>query len=114
ENLIKTGASGYLTKVSAAEELCQAIREVRRGGRFYSPDVAKVLRDKDRMSHLPRRGQLTERETQVLQLIADGLPNKAIAAELGISIKTVEKHRQAVMSKLNIHEPAGLTRYAIS
>jgi DNA-binding NarL/FixJ family response regulator len=57
---------------------------------------------------------LTSRESEVLQLIAEGLPNKQIAGELGISIKTVEKHRQQVMNKLNIHDVAGLTRYAIS
>lgn len=112
--LIKAGAAGYLTKTSAAHDLCQAVREVRRGRQFYSSAVAQILKEKERTSRLPKGGQLTERETQVLQLIADGLPNKAIAAELGISIKTVEKHRQAVMSKLNIHEAAGLTRYAIA
>jgi DNA-binding NarL/FixJ family response regulator len=57
---------------------------------------------------------LTSRESEVLQLIAEGFSNKQIAAELGISIKTVEKHRQQVMNKLSIHDVAGLTRYAIS
>ena len=57
---------------------------------------------------------LTSRESEVLQLIAEGKPNKQIAADLCISIKTVEKHRQQLMNKLNIHEVAGLTRYAIS
>ena len=114
EEMIKIGAAGYLTKQSAAHELCHAVREVRRGRSFYSPAIAQVLREKERTSRLPRGGQLTQREEQVLQLIAEGFPNKAIAAELGISIKTVEKHRQAVMSKLNIHEAAGLTRYAIA
>jgi DNA-binding NarL/FixJ family response regulator len=63
---------------------------------------------------LKKNIELTSRESEVLQLIAEGLPNKQIAAELGISIKTVEKHRQQVMNKLNIHDVAGLTRYAIS
>ena len=114
EEMIKIGAAAYLTKQSAAHELCHAVREVRRGRSFYSPTIAQVLREKERTSRLPRGGQLTQREEQVLQLIAEGFPNKAIAVELGISIKTVEKHRQAVMSKLNIHEAAGLTRYAIA
>jgi DNA-binding NarL/FixJ family response regulator len=114
EKLIKAGAAGYLTKQSASHELCQAVREVRRGKTFFSPAIAQVLRQKERASRMPRGGLLTEREAQVLQLIAEGFPNKAIAAELGISIKTVEKHRQAVMGKLNIHEAAGLTRYAIA
>jgi DNA-binding NarL/FixJ family response regulator len=114
EKLIQSGAAGYLTKQSAAHDLCQAIREVRRGRPFWSDDVAKILRDKDRVEKLPGSSGPTEREIQVLQLIAEGFPNKGIAAKLGISIKTVEKHRQAVMNKLNIHEAAGLTRYAIS
>ena len=58
--------------------------------------------------------QLTSRETELLQLIAEGQANKQIASELGISIKTVEKHRQHLMEKLNIHDIAGLTRFAIS
>ena len=63
----------------------------------------------------PRKaGELTSREAEVLQLIAEGFSNKQIAAELSISIKTVEKHRQQVMNKLNIHDMAGLTRYAIT
>ena len=61
-----------------------------------------------------RSGKLTSREAEVLQLVAEGLANKQIAAELGISIKTVEKHRQQAMNKLNIHDIAGLTRYAMS
>ncbi len=63
---------------------------------------------------LKGKANLTPRETEVLKLIADGLPNKGIAVELGISIKTVEKHRQQVMNKLNIHEVAGLTRHAVA
>ena len=59
-------------------------------------------------------GELTTREAEVLQLIAEGFSNKQIAGELSISIKTVEKHRQQVMNKLNIHDVAGLTRYSIS
>ena len=62
----------------------------------------------------PRPGRLTSREAEVLQLVAEGLANKQIAAELSISIKTVEKHRQQAMNKLNIHDIAGLTRYAIA
>ena len=117
--LIDAGATGYLTKRSAANELVEAIRSVRRGNTFYSPEVAKRLRDRGRATFAAappakKRGELTEREAQVLQLIADGFSNKGIAAELGISVKTVEKQRQSVMNKLNIHESAGLTRFAIS
>jgi len=85
----------------------------------FSPAIAKRLRDQCREAFTtgfaPRKsGELTTREAEVLQLIAEGFSNKQIAAELNISIKTVEKHRQQVMNKLNIHDVAGLTRYAIS
>ena len=85
----------------------------------HRPAIAKRLRDQCREAFStgnPARktGELTSRESEVLQLIAEGFSNKQIAAELGISIKTVEKHRQQVMNKLNIHDVAGLTRYAIA
>jgi DNA-binding NarL/FixJ family response regulator len=114
----QAGAVGYLTKRSAADELTEAIRAVRRGRDFYSPEIAKRLRERGRTGseeQTPTKSsELTKREEQVLQLVADGYPNKGIASQLGISVKTVEKHRQAVMNKLNIHETAGLTRFALS
>jgi len=117
--LTQAGATGYLTKQAAGNDLAQAIRAVRRGKAFYSPDIAKRLQDRDSASptagQLPKKKRvLTDREREVLQLIAEGFSNKEIASELGISIKTEEKHRQAAMNKLDIHETAGLTRYAIS
>jgi len=117
--LMQAGACGYLIKQTAANDLLKAIREVQRGNTFFSPSIAKRLRDQCRVAFAtgqpPRKtGELTSREAEVLQLIAEGFSNKQIAAELGISIKTVEKHRQQVMNKLNIHDIAGLTRYAIS
>ena len=117
--LMQAGAAGYLIKQTAANDLLKAIREVYRGNAFFSPSIAKRLRDQCRDAFTtgqPARktGELTSREAEVLQLIAEGFSNKQIAAELGISIKTVEKHRQQVMNKLNIHDVAGLTRYAIS
>jgi DNA-binding NarL/FixJ family response regulator len=119
QQLTEVGASGYLIKQTAADDLLLAIREVHRGNAFFSPAIAKRLRDRCRQAFndgqpLRRNIVLTSREAEVLQLIAEGLPNKQIAGELGISIKTVEKHRQQVMNKLNIHDVAGLTRYAIS
>src|SRR6266436_4409404 len=119
EQLMRAGAAGYLIKQTAANDLLKAIREVYRGNAFFSPSIAKRLRDQSRESFTtgpPARksGELTSREAEVLQLIAEGLSNKQIAAKLGISIKTVEKHRQQVMNKLNIHDVAGLTRYAIA
>jgi DNA-binding NarL/FixJ family response regulator len=117
--LMDAGASGYLIKQTAANDLIRAIREVQRGNAFFSPTIAKRLRDQCREAFTtgmgPRKsGELTTREAEVLQLIAEGFSNKQIASELNISIKTVEKHRQQVMNKLNIHDVAGLTRYAIS
>jgi len=119
EQLTEAGAAGYLVKQTAANDLLKAIREVQRGNAFFSPAIAKRLRDQCReafSSGQPARKsiELTSREAEVLQLIAEGSSNKQIAAELAISIKTVEKHRQQVMNKLNIHDVAGLTRYAIS
>lgn len=113
------GAAGYLIKQTSAHFLAEAIREVCKGNTFFSPSVGKRLRHRNQKS-LDRRGRvkanafrLTSREVEVLQLIAEGEANKQIAAELGISIKTVEKHRDHLMQKLEIHDTAGLTRYAI-
>jgi DNA-binding NarL/FixJ family response regulator len=117
--LTGAGASGYVIKQTAADNLILAIRELQKGNAFFSPTIARKLRDRCGRSFadgepLKKNVELSSRESEVLQLIAEGLPNKQIAGELGISIKTVEKHRQQVMNKLNIHDIAGLTRYAIS
>ncbi|MDB6125721.1 MAG: Two component transcriptional regulator, LuxR family [Pedosphaera sp.] len=120
QKLTEAGAAGYLVKQSAANDLLHAIHEVHKGNAFFSPAIAKRLRDRVREGFASGQGgkvkttALTEREAEILQLIAEGQANKQMAAELGISIKTVEKHRQQVMNKLNIHQIAGLTRYAIS
>jgi DNA-binding NarL/FixJ family response regulator len=120
EMVTKLGAAGYLIKQTSAHFLSEAIREVAKGRTFFSPDIAKRLRQR-REKSLDRRGRpkareagLSPREAEVLQLIAEGEANKQIAAELGISTKTVEKHRDHLMRKLDIHETASLTRYAIS
>jgi len=120
EQVLEAGAAGYLLKQTAANVLVKAIREAHAGHRFFSPSISKRLSDLRQKSigrvGRPRKGaaRLTSREVEVLQLIAEGMANKETAAELGISIKTVEKHRQHLMSKLGIHDTAGLTRYAIS
>lgn len=114
------GAAGYLVKQASGLALNRAIRKVAAGHSSYSPSILKRINatlqalsmDKtDRGTAIPR---LTSRETEVLQLVAEGASNKQIASELAISIKTVEKHRQQLMDKLGIHETAGLTRYAIA
>jgi DNA-binding NarL/FixJ family response regulator len=120
ERVTALGAAGYLIKQTSAQFLSEAIREVQKGNTFFSPAVAKKLRHHNQQS-LDRKGRLkakgtrlSSRELEVLQLVAEGEANKQIAAELGISIKTVEKHRDHLMRKLNIHDTAGLTRYAIA
>jgi DNA-binding NarL/FixJ family response regulator len=116
----ESGAVGFLLKQAAAEVLFEGIREVNKGHTFFGPFIAKLLPKPQRKSldpdgrSKPRNSRLTSREMEVLQLIAEGKANKETAAELGISIKTVEKHREKVMSKLDVHDTAGLTRYAIS
>jgi DNA-binding NarL/FixJ family response regulator len=117
--LLEAGATGYLVKQTAAADLLKAIREVHEGNPFFSRAIARRLRQQDREAFIGghpamKIARLTSREAEVLQLVAEGLANKQIAAELSISIKTVEKHRQQAMNKLNIHDIAGLTRYAIA
>lgn len=120
ERMTTLGAVGYLLKQTSAHFLSEAVREVMKGNTFFSPSVAKKL-GQQRHKAIDRKGSkkaavmsLSSREREVLQLIAEGSANKQIAAELGISIKTVEKHRDHLMQKLDIHDTAGLTRYAIT
>jgi DNA-binding NarL/FixJ family response regulator len=113
------GVSGFLEKQTSAEILTKAIREVASGNTFFSPSITKRMspegKPRDRHGVLKANSaRLTSRESEVLQLVAEGSANKQVAVELGISIKTVEKHRQHLMDKLNIHDTAGLTRYAIA
>lgn len=120
EQAMALGASGYLVKQSSAHVLATAVRTVHRGGTCYSPSIARRIKALRQQSgrHSSRATepdsiQLTPREREVLQLVAEGKPNKETAGTLRISIKTVEKHRQSLMDKLAIHDTAGLTRYAI-
>jgi DNA-binding NarL/FixJ family response regulator len=112
QRVLAAGVSGYITKHSAAEELLTAIRELSKGNSYFSPAVSGKTKIRQRQS--PPGAKLTPRESEVLQLIARGQPNKEIAYTLGISIKTIEKHRQAVMDKLDLHDIASLTRYAMA
>lgn len=118
EHLHAVGAAGYLIKQTSSHLLARAIREVHRGNTSFGPSIAKRLReqapDAQGKARKKQVAQLSSREMEVLQLIAEGQANKQIGAELKISVKTVEKHRQSVMDKLRIHDTAGLTRYAIS
>jgi DNA-binding NarL/FixJ family response regulator len=120
DQVMELGAAGYLIKQTSARVLSQAVREVLQGKTFLCPTIARGVRRAHGHSPVPRglvRRQspsLSSRETEVLQLIAEGKANKQVAAELGISVKTVEKHRQRLMEKLDIHDTAGLTRYALA
>jgi DNA-binding NarL/FixJ family response regulator len=120
KQITEAGAAGYLIKQTAAADLIKAVRETKKGNAFFSPAISKRLLEQYRqvfvrgMPVKRHTSPLTTRETEVLQLIAEGKPNKQIAVELALSIKTIEKHRQCLMNKLNIHDIAGLTRYAIS
>ncbi len=109
----RIGTHGYILKDSAGEELRAAIRAVHAGGTFFSPAVVERLSAPSVPSSPPPLAALTPRERDVLQGIVRGLTNKAIGAELGISRRTVEAHRESLMRKLDIHTVAGLTRFAI-
>jgi len=120
KSAVGTGTAGFLLKQDCTHDVCRAIREVHRGGVFYSTSIAKRF-IRTHPESIGRTGKvvrkesmLTSRETEVLQLIAEGRANKEIAAALAISIKTVEKHRSQLMRKLDIHDTAGLTRHAIA
>jgi DNA-binding NarL/FixJ family response regulator len=116
----ESGAVGFLLKQASARVLSAGIREVNKGHTFFGPFMTRRLPERERKSldragrSKPRKDRLTSREVEVIQLIAEGKANKQIAVELGIGMKTVEKHRERLMAKLNIHDTAGLTRYAIS
>jgi len=115
--LSKPGPSGFL-KQSSGHDVGNAIRKVHKGQACFTASIARDLERQRQQSPgangpLENAPALTQREMEVLQLIAEGKANKESAAILSISIKTVEKHRQNLMEKLGIHETAGLTRYAI-
>jgi len=119
ENAVNLGVAGFLIKQTSANILTKAIREIALGKTFFSPAFAKRLAQYEKVkgmatSQKRHDANLTSREIEVLQLVAEGMANKQTASELNISIKTVEKHRQALMDKLHIHDTAGLTRYAIA
>ena len=115
-SLLRAGARGYVPKDAPASELVAAIRAVHGGGCYLHPQISARVVDGYLDGHKPRAEHepLTPREREVLQLVAEGQTNRLIAAELRLSVKTVEAHRARIMTKLKIHNAAGLTRYAIS
>jgi DNA-binding NarL/FixJ family response regulator len=109
---LRAGIRGYLLKSQAAEDLVHGIREVSRGRTFLSPEVSRIVVD-GYLSGASPSDPLAPREREVLQLVAEGKTSKEIAAQLGLSVKTAESYRTNIMEKLDIHETAGLVRYAI-
>jgi len=119
-HVVAMGAVGFLIKQTSFHLIAKAIREVHSGKTHFSPEISGHFRndnwDSAKNRNLIKKAliQLSSREAEVLQLIAEGKTNKQIGVILNISVKTVEKHRQHLMTKLNLHDTAGLTRYAIS
>lgn len=110
---LRAGVTGYVLKTRASSELVQAIRAVSRGETFLTQSISRsVVQAFLKKSEVPDR-TITDRERQVLQLVAEGRTTKEIASILGISVKTAESHRSNLMDKLDIHDTAGLVRYAI-
>jgi DNA-binding NarL/FixJ family response regulator len=110
---IRIGVRGYVVKTQPAEDLIQAIRIVAAGGTYFGPRVSRAVVDAYVSGGMARPEPLTSRERAVLQLVAEGRTSKEIAETLTLSSKTVETYRSRLMEKLEIHEIAGLVRYAI-
>jgi DNA-binding NarL/FixJ family response regulator len=118
DKMFDSGASGYILKESAFDEIYDAIQEVLRTNFYLTPAIARMCIDdkgKDRSARekQPKFNKISRKEREVLQLIAEGRKTREIAGTLGVSIKTVETHRRNIMKKLNIFSVAGLTKYAI-
>lgn len=118
DKMFDSGASGYILKESAFDEIYDAIQEVLRTNFYLTPAIARMCAD-GRAKDLctgetqPQFNKISRKEREVLQLIAEGQKTRDIAETLGVSIKTVETHRRNIMKKLNIFSVAGLTKYAI-
>lgn len=117
QGMIRAGASGYLVKDCSFDEMAEAIRVVHNGGMYLSSEIADIV-IQDYAINLstgssPAYPDLTKRERQVLQLIAEGNSTRSIASELNVSVKTIEAHRRLLMDKLEIRNVAGLIKYAL-
>lgn len=111
---LRAGVKGYVLKASAADDLIAAIQTVSRGHVYFSPLVSETLLTAFLSKTKLPGDPLSPRERQVLQLVAEGKTSKEVASQLGISLKTAESHRARIMDKLDIHDTAGLVRYALS
>lgn len=113
--VLRTGASGYLTKEAATEELVGAVQKILAGRRYVSPALAEAMATYlSGDSHKPAHEALSDREFLVLRLIASGLPVSAIAKELHLSVKTISTYRARILLKMGLRNNAELTHYAIS
>ena len=110
---LQVGVHGYVVKTQAAADLVQAIREVGGNAMYLSPTISRAVVEAYVHKATPPGDVLSPRERQVLQLVAEGKTTKEIASVLGISIKTADSHRARIMRKLDIHDTAGLVRFAI-
>ncbi len=115
---LKAGVSGYVLKKAAASELVAAIRAVERGGLVLDPEIARDVVDEKGREHSPEQAEdpyetLTDREKQVLKLVAEGSSNKEVAETLDISVKTAMAHREHLMEKLDVHSRTELIRFAL-
>ena len=116
EKIIEYGAKGCILKSSPTEHLITGVREVAKGGVYFSPEIIQLLSRKAvhrETQAVPRRFRLSAREKEVVVLIADGRRNKDIADQLKVSVRTIETHRSRIMRKLQIDNVARLTRFAI-
>jgi DNA-binding NarL/FixJ family response regulator len=110
---LRAGVTGYVLKTKASGELVQSLRAVCRGEMFLTQSISRtIVQAFLQKDDLPEKA-ISDRERQVLQLVAEGKTTKEIAALLGISVKTAESHRSNMMEKLDIHDTAGLVRYAV-
>ena len=114
--ILQSGARGYVLKEAPTEELVKAIETVNAGDSYFSPEIARLALNQfvQGNGEGPDLAALTNREREVLALIAEGLSNKEIAIKLDVGVRTVETHRERIMRKLDIHSIAGLTRFAIA
>lgn len=115
--MIKSGASGYLIKDCSLKEVAEAISVVHRGDTYLSPSIANTVREtllnEIEARSVTQADELTDREREILQQIAEGIKTREIAQNLHLSVKTVETHRSSLMQKLNLHSIAKLTKFAI-
>ena len=114
--IIRAGARGYVLKESSPEDLVKAIELVNAGEAFFSPPVARIALNQyvSELDESDPASRLSDREREVLVLIASGKSNKEIASDLGIGVRTIETHRERIMRKLTIRSVAGLTKFAIA